>query len=234
MAAPAVDLLRRGLLRLPHRPCPSLLCIPGLYQQPFYNLEDLPPTLSTSLSALASQAPSLLKDYTALKHSHPQGDYSDEGEHKLHSGSWTWHSAIQRGQWSADFGVQAPLSTSLIGSIPGLMTGGLPWAYAFFSNMKPGSEISPHFGPTNTRLRVHIPLTVPTGDIGIECGGERREWVVGTPLVFDDSFVHKTWNKTKEERVVLLLDVWHPSLSLEEREDVEKLFQRAKKEGWLK
>jgi len=165
----------------------------------------------------------------------PEGDYSEESEHKrLHRGSWVWHSAVQRGVWSSQFAQCAPGTAALLGGVPGLMTGGLPWAYSFFSNLKSGADISPHYGPTNTRLRVHIPLKVPQGDLGIVCSDERRNWALGEPLVFDDSFAHATWNHSKEDRLVLLLDVWNPCITPEERGEVEGLFKKAKREGWLK
>jgi len=35
--------------------------------------------------------------------------------------------------------------------------------------------------------------------------------------VFDDSFEHEVWNNSTESRVILLVDVWHPELTLNER-----------------
>ena len=38
-----------------------------------------------------------------------------------------------------------------------------------------------------------------------------REWKEGKCLVFDDAYEHEVWNKTGEERVLLLVDFWHVS-----------------------
>jgi aspartate beta-hydroxylase len=57
---------------------------------------------------------------------------------------------------------------------------------------------------------------------------------VGEPLIFDDAFEHAARNHTKEDRLVLLFDLWHPDLSIEERAGVEDMFKLARKEGWLK
>ena len=35
--------------------------------------------------------------------------------------------------------------------------------------------------------------------------------------MFDDSFEHEVWNNSTESRVILLVDVWHPELTLNER-----------------
>ena len=66
------------------------------------------------------------------------------------------------------------------------------------------------------RLRVHVPLIVPDGDVGMRLAGEALTWRRGEALVFDDSFVHETWNRTAADRVVLLFDVWHPDLTVKE------------------
>lgn len=45
---------------------------------------------------------------------------------------------------------------------------------------------------------------------------------------------HETWNTTEEERVILLLDFWHPELTTDERAAVRGMFEYAKSQGWLK
>lgn len=42
------------------------------------------------------------------------------------------------------------------------------------------------------------------------------------------------WNKTNEERVILLFDMWHPDLHEDEIEAIQDMFEEAKKKGWLK
>jgi len=50
----------------------------------------------------------------------------------------------------------------------------------------------------NLRLRVHLPLIVPSnGDCGIFCGGQKRKWDSGKALVIDDSYVHEVWNHSR-------------------------------------
>ena len=36
-------------------------------------------------------------------------------------------------------------------------------------------------------------------------------------IVFDDSYEHEVFNKTDEERVVLLIRFWHPEISTNDR-----------------
>jgi aspartyl/asparaginyl beta-hydroxylase (cupin superfamily) len=229
------ELLRRGLLRLgPQRPCPSLFSVPGIAQQPFWSLEDLPSATQESIAALCASAPALHREYAMMASAAPAGDYSDETEHKLHKGEWRWHSAIHKGVFLPDFAVRCPATTGLLGAVPGLITGGVPFSYAFFSTLSAGASIAPHCGPTNTRLRVHIPCVVPPGDAGLVVAGERRAWEVGKPLIFDDSFLHHAYNSTSGDRLVFLFDIWAPTLHPEECDLVVEMFRSARKEGWLK
>ena len=41
-------------------------------------------------------------------------------------------------------------------------------------------------------------------------------WTEGDMFVFDDSFDHEVWNEN-EERIILIVDIWHPDLSEEQR-----------------
>jgi hypothetical protein len=88
-----------------------------------------------------------------------------------------------------------------------------------FSRLKPGAAIPPHNGLVNIRLICHLPLIVPQG-CGFRVGDETREWETGKLLIFDDSIEHEAWNRSTQERVVLLFDIWRPDLSVEEREMV--------------
>jgi len=86
----------------------------------------------------------------------------------------------------------------------------------FFSILKPGAHIKPHFGVANTKLAVHLALIIP-GDCALRCGPETRGWQEGKCIIFDDSFEHEAWNRSDSLRAVLILEVWNPYLS-----DVEK------------
>ncbi|MHC5763068.1 aspartyl/asparaginyl beta-hydroxylase domain-containing protein, partial [Nostoc sp.] len=48
---------------------------------------------------------------------------------------------------------------------------------------------------------------------GIRVGSETRNWTEGKTLFFDQTFEHEVWNKSNEERVVLLLHLYHPELT---------------------
>jgi hypothetical protein len=55
--------------------------------------------------------------------------------------------------------------------------------------------------------------------------GEARPWVAGRVTILDDSFEHEIFNEaTEETRVLLLIDVWHPQLTLAERDAIRRHF----------
>jgi len=56
-------------------------------------------------------------------------------------------------------------------------------------------------------------------------GGEKRAWQAGKCLLFDDSFVHESKNPSRELRVVLIVDTWHPELSQRERAKLYREFR---------
>jgi aspartyl/asparaginyl beta-hydroxylase (cupin superfamily) len=86
----------------------------------------------------------------------------------------------------------------------------------YVSRMRASTHIHPHRGPTNLRVRCHLGISVPDGDCAIRVGAETRHWRDGECLVFDDTFEHEAWNHTADDRIVLIVDMWHPGLSATE------------------
>ena len=120
---------------------------------------------------------------------------------------------------------RAPKTAALVESFPLCRIAGRAPA-VFFSILKAGSHIPPHTGVTNVRSIVHLPLVVP-GDCGFRVGGETREWRVGEAFVFDDTIEHEAWNRSGEDRAVLIVDTWNPHLSEHEREMICRLYEAA-------
>ncbi len=101
----------------------------------------------------------------------------------------------------------------------------------FISVLYPGTTIEPHCGPTNIRHRLHYALSVPNTKNNVPILKVRNEifnWEEGEVFVFDDSLVHLAEFDincdTSEVRVVLVLDLWHPSLSDNERKLLSGLY----------
>ena len=89
--------------------------------------------------------------------------------------------------------------------------------HSFFSALSPGTHITPHYGPTNKKLRCHFPLFVPKDKAWLRVADRKVYLEEGVPVIFDDSFEHEAGNDDSESpRVVLIVDFWHPDLTDEE------------------
>jgi aspartate beta-hydroxylase len=120
---------------------------------------------------------------------------------------------------------RAPRTAALVESLPICwMDGRAP--NAFFSILKAGSHIPPHTGVTNVRSVVHLPLIVPEG-CEFRVGGEKRNWVEGEAFAFDDTIEHEAWNRSNQDRAVLIVDAWNPYLSEHERKMVCGMYEAA-------
>jgi aspartate beta-hydroxylase len=94
-----------------------------------------------------------------------------------------------------------------------------------FSVLKPATHILPHYGVSNVRLVMHLPLLVPS-DCALRLIDEGvHHWREGELVMFDDTFKHEAWNRSAQTRIVLLMDCWNPHLTQVERTAVKQLIE---------
>ncbi len=121
-----------------------------------------------------------------------------------------------------------PKTLAALENAPLVKRAGVPLE-TFFSRLTPGTAIPPHFGLTNTRLTVHLPLIIPDADDDkrpwIRVGDAIHHWRTGELLAFDDSFEHQASNPTNADRTVLIFEVHHPDLSSDEIAGVERVYE---------
>ena len=66
-------------------------------------------------------------------------------------------------------------------------------------------------------------MQVPEG-CSIKIGETRVTWREGEVMVFDDSFEHEVWNNSTEDRMIFILDIFHPDLTeSQKKEDLFKI-----------
>lgn len=65
------------------------------------------------------------------------------------------------------------------------------------------------------RVRVHLGIDIPP-NCGIRVGESAATWNKGKCIAFDDSFPHEVWNENDRDRIVLVVDLWHPDLADDE------------------
>lgn len=156
--------------RVRPRPIPSIFFFPGLNTSPIFNNNNQ--QFAIIVKTLSENTSIIMEEYLQLK-SRRKVDNYDTGEHKLHQGRWEWHSYIDKGKISTEFAQDCPHTTALLESFthPRFMKH-TPFSFAFFSTLRSQSSIQPHYGPTNIRIRCHLPLIVPQGDCGFRVGSE--------------------------------------------------------------
>jgi aspartate beta-hydroxylase len=211
------------------------------------------PEISSAVQLLEAHWETILEEYLRVAPT-LASDYQTDGksEHgaRLHRGTWEWHSYMLKGAVQPSFENNFPETSRLLQTLRDkrMLFEGTPFGYAFFSTLHANSSIDAHTAPMNLRLRIHLPLLVPEGDAtkgeddddkhalacGIQVGPLIRPWIPGKALVLDDAFLHRVWNKTSENRVLLLVDVWHPDVSQRERSEIVGMFRSAQQQGWLK
>jgi Aspartyl/Asparaginyl beta-hydroxylase len=136
--------------------------------------------------------------------------YQPESERIERSGDWDVAFLYERGLRHDELCKALSVTTRGIEIHPAMRTvAGL----IYVSRMRSGTHIRAHRGPTNLRVRCHLGIKVPRGDCAIRVGDQIRHWREGQCLVFDDSFEHEAWNHTARDRIVLVVDMWHPGLS---------------------
>lgn len=237
-------LMRSAILRtrIRHisRPVPSLFYFPGIESKPIHSHTGNSTNDFPFIQTLIDNHDVIVDEYKKLREYNDsktgkQSDYElNKGEHELHSGQWDWNSYILKGQVQPDFQLMCPKTTDILNNIPRLLKN-IPFSYSFFSTLKGNTKIAPHYGPSNIRLRCHYPLIIPKEsiDLGMQVGNESIVWKEKVPVIFDDCYEHHVWNNTKEDRVVLLFDLWHPSLHVEEIYAIEEMFDYSRKQGWI-
>jgi Aspartyl/Asparaginyl beta-hydroxylase len=291
-----------------NRPRPSLLHLHGLRSLPFwtsYNeathenrIAYQEPSLMRTVKHLQHHFTTILQEYSNVSPTSATSDYvttsKGENEHddaKLHQGTWDWHSYMTKGKVLHDdnnnhaFSQRFPKTTAILQTLreEQLLFEGTPFGYCFFSTLHANSRIQAHSSPLNFRLRIHLPLIVPSPPpststpsseekqddddndndsqrplllCGIRVGTTTRCWIPGQALVLDDAYNHQVWNNNhssstdnnntidnnnndnnnnnnNNKRVLLLVDVWHPDVTLQERREIVEMFQHAQQQGWI-
>ncbi|WP_374011303.1 aspartyl/asparaginyl beta-hydroxylase domain-containing protein [Massilia sp. Se16.2.3] len=130
--------------------------------------------------------------------------------------SWDAFFFYRHGQRYDDNHARCPATSKLLDGIELCEVAGQAPEICF-SVLQPGTHIMPHYGATNTRLVLHLPLLVPSGCALNVRGGGEHAWREREPMMFDDTFEHEAWNRSGQARVILLMDCWNPHLTPAER-----------------
>ena len=177
---------------------------PGLSSRPFHDRSTLPfvRVLEASYSAIRAETLALLVAMQSV----PRYDYVGVGSDR-------WRSLFfhRFGQPMLDHLRACPELARALAQVPGAHL-----REAMVSVLEPQGRIAPHRDQGNIFLTCHLGLRIPD-HCELRVGGLAHTWREGECLVFDTSYLHEAVNNSKERRVVLLCDFWHPELTALER-----------------
>lgn len=157
--------------------------------------------------------------------------HDDEG---IARNNTSWHRVVLKndGQWLPQNLKQFPRTVAALHAFveSDRLAHRLPKGSILISVFKPEADLQPHCGPSNHRLRLHLTLEAPPRPLAAITVGDpavpenTRPHVPCKVLLFDDSFLHAAFNRGQRDRVVLLVDVWHPALDDSSRDLVRDHF----------
>eukprot|EP01051_Picozoa_sp_SAG22_P004199 SAG22_NODE_219_length_14877_cov_14.334619_10_plen_504_part_00 len=194
---------------------------PQLKSKPWWSGREYSPYPGIAQLVLAAERafPRLRAEYVAVAKG-PGGELKRQNEclHDPTKGDWSYLpaygtdrvAAIEAGACNRATPVACSLLPLLRMQAPDLVIKRIG-----YSAVEAGSHIRPHCGVTNYNLKLHLGLVVPAhpaaGCVTFTIGGEKKPFVQGKALVFDDSFVHEVTNRCESERVVLQVVFEHPA-----------------------
>ena len=182
----------------------SGMIYPDLPSRPWHDPRDFP-----LVGYLETHFEEIREEITALGETR----FQRESERIGRTGDWDVAFLYERGRRHDEVCVACPVTTHGIETYPTIRTmAGL----IYVSRLRAETHVAAHRGPTNLRVRCHLAVKVPDGDCALRVGEETRRWEEGKCLVFDDYFEHEAWNHSAADRIVLIVDLWHPALSATE------------------
>ena len=208
------------------RQAPRFLHIPGLPATPWFDRGLFPwlPALEAAFAAMREEAMAVLAQRDGVR---PFLQAPDGTSLEPYLGGdqarWDAYFFYRDGQHHADAAQQAPRTAAALETLP-LVRIHEHAPEICFSILAPGTHIKPHYGVTNARVVVHLPLVVPDG-CTLTVGGDERHWREGEAWAFDDTFLHEARNASGDTRVILLMDAWNPHLTEAERVAVKAIVE---------
>jgi aspartyl/asparaginyl beta-hydroxylase (cupin superfamily) len=218
----------------PYHSEPTHFHFPGLVEREFHprrlfpwldQLEAATEIIATELTAVMAAERAELVPYIQYDEHQPLAQWRLLNKNS----DWTAIHLLQNGRRVDANAEHCPCTMSLLESVGQPAVRGVG-PNAMFSLLAPNTAIPPHVGVNNTRLVCHLPLIVPDG-CWFRVGAETRFWHRGQAFIFDDTIEHEALNPTDQLRVVFIFDIWHPDLSLIEREAVTALLESEEAPG---
>lgn len=206
-----------------NRQAPTFLYIPDLPVTPVFSREMLPfiPEYEAAFSDIKREMHAALNS----KNMFSPFQQDQHGDSLTKGGDWNAYFFYRHGESYQSHHQQCPRTSEALANLP-LVHINEHAPEVCFSLMTAGAHILPHRGVTNSRAVLHLGLEIPPNCKLNVCGVEQLEWKEGKAFAFDDTYLHEAWNYSKQQRVVLLADIWNPYLAAEEHIAIGQLIEK--------
>jgi len=204
---------------------PSFLFIPDLPSSPFSETSEVDglQDLVNKLSSFKEAFLSCIK-YANDNYVHEIGEVPKSDDWKKLSENWSSMHLMKGGHFT-EHAKRLPHDLVSMFNSPLLAHCPTHAPEVVISVLKPKAYIPPHYGISNIKWTLHIPLVV-NDNAYLDVAGEKRTWSAKTEaLLFDDSFVHSAENPADAARAVLIIDIWNPNLTDVEKQDIQMLMR---------
>jgi aspartate beta-hydroxylase len=220
-----VDLCVKGVLgfenlgNLSAKQKPTFMYFPGLPETPVFNRDLFPwfAQLETHFDAIRREAEHVLGKQNALS---PFLSLSDKDKVSDYLGgqqpNWDAYFFYRHGEKYHQQHEDCPVTSATLEALP-LVRISEHAPEICFSMLTAGTHILPHYGSSNIRSVVHLPLIVPE-NCALKVSDQLIPGKAGECFAFDDTFLHEAWNRGNGTRAILLMDTWNPYLT-----DVERM-----------
>ena len=197
-----------------HMPCEEF--VEGLTASPWWDTSAFP-----WVAELEAAAPRIAEELARV-----EGGASsfacDSAQRSVMGDGWAAVRLQRMGEWKTENTERFPETTAILQGLD------IPFAVrgVMFARQVPGTGVAPHSDARNFILTAHLGLKVPkeADKAWIKVGTEQRNWAENEAVVFDTSFQHSTFNESEEDRMVLIIDFWHPELSEVERTALQMVY----------
>jgi len=112
--------------------------------------------------------------------------------------SWRLFPLFYNKQVLPEYDILCPNTIKMLLDIPYVINGA-------FSCLEAGKITDYHTDNNTKYFRFQLPLIIPEGDCKFKIVNQILDW--SNPFIFDDNCFHQVWNRTKENRFVLILDI---------------------------
>lgn len=190
---------------------------PGLRAKPWWEVDEI--DNAEWVEKVVAGLPYVQGELADLLEDNEEYLISDSVKNDVMGGGWSGFRLRRLGAWLSRNCELFPKTVQLLkqSDVPLAMRG------VIVARQVPGTGVQPHSDGRNFFLTAHFGLSVPP-DCAITVGGEERPWKEDDCIVLDTSFMHSTRNDSDEDRFVLVVDFWHPDLTIPEREALEWIY----------